>query len=176
MSNVTPNTSEYFPNNTDRGHKALRKGRTSLEGQIYFLTTATMYRRPVFRDHDVSRLVCKALHQPWLWRDSKLLAWVLMPDHWHGLLQLGHDEDLSMVIGRFKAVTSRAVPEHSRINGWLWGRGFHDRALRCDEGLRESARYLVRNPLRAGLVDDIGNYPYWNAAWIGTSSGSAHAI
>jgi len=151
------------------GHKALRKGRFSAEGQIYFLTTTTMYRRPVFVDTDASRSVCKALHQPWLWRDSQLLAWVLMPDHWHGLVQLGRADDLSTLIGRFKAVTARAVQERSRVNGWLWSRGFHDRALRSDEGLRDAARYLVGNPLRAGLVDDIGSYPYWNAAWIGTS-------
>ena len=29
-----------------------------------------------------------------------------------------------------------------------------------------ASRYVVANPLRAGLVERIGDYPYWNAVWI----------
>ena len=28
------------------------------------------------------------------------------------------------------------------------------------------ARYIVANPLRAGLVTKIGDYPFWNAVWL----------
>ncbi|HMB55912.1 MAG TPA: transposase [Arenimonas sp.] len=158
------------------GHKALRKHRVSAEGQVYFLTTTSLYRRPIFREADVSFAVCKALHQPWLWRDSRLLAWVLMPDHWHGLLRLGKADDLATVMGRFKAVTARAVDERHRVNGWLWGRGFHDYALRGNESVRATARYLVANPLRAGLVEDLACYPYWDAEWLGSKADSIFPI
>ncbi len=159
--------------NPSPGSNALRKGRVSAEGQIYFLTTTSLFRRPIFLDTAVSRLVCKTIHQPWLWRDSRLLAWVLMPNHWHGLVQLGAADSLSTLMGRFKAVTAKAVPEQSRVNGWLWSRGFHDHALRSDEDIRDTVRYLIANPLRAGLVEEVGHYPYWNAAWIGSSSGNS---
>ena len=33
--------------------------------------------------------------------------------------------------------------------------------------LRVAARYVIANPLRAGLVDEIGKYPYWDAVWLG---------
>jgi hypothetical protein len=42
---------------------------------------------------------------------------------------------------------------------------FHDHALRGDEDLQSVTRYLVGNPLRAGLVENIGEYPFWNAEW-----------
>ena len=29
-----------------------------------------------------------------------------------------------------------------------------------------TARYVVANPLRAGLVTSIGDYPFWDAAWL----------
>jgi len=48
----------------------------------------------------------------------------------------------------------------------VWQRGFHDHALRAEEDIVGVARYLVANPLRAGLCDKIGNYPYWNAQWL----------
>ena len=48
----------------------------------------------------------------------------------------------------------------------LWQAGFHDRALRAEVDVRAAARYLVANPLRAGLVVSVGDYPYWNAIWL----------
>ena len=32
--------------------------------------------------------------------------------------------------------------------------------------LRDVARYIVANPLRAGLVERVGDYPYWDAVWL----------
>ncbi len=49
--------------------------------------------------------------------------------------------------------------------GVLWQKGLFDRALRREEDLKAMARYIVANPLRAGLVEHIGQYPY------GTPSG-----
>jgi hypothetical protein len=69
-------------------------------------------------------------------------------------------------MGRFKAVTARSVDERHRVNGCLWSRGFHDRALRDSESSRLAARYLIGNPLRTGLTDKVGQYPFWNAVWL----------
>lgn len=156
------------------GHAALRKGRVSIPGQAYFLTATTLYRRPVFADSAAAFAVSRFHNTSWLWRDSQLLAWVLMPDHWHGLVRLGRQDDLNTLMGRFKAVTARSVDERFRVNGHLWSRGFHDRALRDDESLRATGRYLIANPLRAGMVEDIGHYPFWDAAWL--DSGAAGAM
>ncbi len=48
----------------------------------------------------------------------------------------------------------------------LWQKGFHDRALRREEDLVTVARYVVANPLRAGLVEKLGDYPLWDAIWV----------
>jgi REP element-mobilizing transposase RayT len=50
--------------------------------------------------------------------------------------------------------------------GRLWQPGYHDHALRREEDLVATARYLVANPLRAGLVQHIGDYPLWDAVWL----------
>ena len=44
--------------------------------------------------------------------------------------------------------------------------GYHDHALRQEEDLRAVARYIIANPVRAGLVERIGDYPHWDAAWL----------
>lgn len=147
-------------------HRVSQRQRVSLPGQAYFLTATTLFRRPVFRDDQACRAVARAHCTRWLWRDCQLLAWVLMPDHWHALVVLGQSDTLATLMGRFKSATARAVDERHRVNGWLWSRGFHDRALGADEDLQASARYLVANPLRARLVNHLGQYPYWDAVWL----------
>lgn len=150
----------------DRGLRSIRLERRSVPGSTYLLTVATLYRRPVFLDDEAARAVCRVHTAQWPWRDSAVLAWVLMPDHWQGLVTLGERDSLSTLVGRFKALTSRAVQGHHRVNGWLWGRGFNDRVLGADEDAMAAARHLVGLPLRAGLVKRLGDYAYWNTAWL----------
>jgi REP element-mobilizing transposase RayT len=148
----------------DPGHHALRRGRISLCGQIYLLTTVTRRRRALFADWETAAPVCALLHETHLWRGSQPLCWVLMPDHLHLLVSLGEAEPLSKLMQRIKALTARRVG--STAHGKLWSPGFHDRALRREEGIMVVARYVVMNPVRAGLVSRVGDYPFWDAAWI----------
>ncbi len=154
------------------GYRALRKGRTSIPGQLYLITTVCDGRRKFFLDGATAHAVAKTMAEPRLWRDSTLLCWVLMPDHVHLLVRLGATEPLSKLMQRAKAVTARAAnhanpPAHRRI----WMPGFHDRALRRDEDARSVARYVVGNPLRAGLADALGEYPFWDAVWLRSDAG-----
>lgn len=89
-----------------------------------------------------------------------------MPDHLHVLVELGTGETLSELMKRVKAVTAGAVNHPSMRRGPIWAPGFHDRALRKEEDAVAVARYMIANPLRAGLVRSVGDYPYWNAAWL----------
>jgi len=86
-------------------------------------------------------------------------AYVVMPDHFHWLLQL-NDETLSKVVGRVKSLSSR------QLGRSLWQDGFHDRAVREEDDLKAMARYVIANPLRAGLVESIGEYSHWDAVWV----------
>ena len=85
-----------------------------------------------------------------------------MPDHLHWLLKLGKPA-LAQVVGQMKGRSSRASRP---IDGHLWQRGYYDHAIRTDENLRNVARYIVANPLRAGLVVRIGDYPLWDSIWL----------
>jgi REP element-mobilizing transposase RayT len=147
------------------GHRALRKGRVSLPGQIYLLTTTTADRVPWFVDDELARTACRLMIERQTWGDARLLCWVLMPDHWHGLVELGERDDLSLVMNRFKSIISKHVQRTGPPRG-IWARGFHDHALRRDENAHQAARYIVANPMRAGLVDQVNDYPYWDCIWL----------
>ncbi|MGH8029913.1 MAG: REP-associated tyrosine transposase [Arenimonas sp.] len=154
------------------GYRALRQGRASLDGQVYFVTFVTCRRRRIFLKASRAEAAVRALLDPRLWRRSRLLAWVLMPDHWHGLVELGDGERLDAVIRRAKANSSRSLRRAEPSLGAVWCEGFQDRALRCEDNLVAAARYLVLNPFRAGLVRRIADYPWWGAIWVvGRASG-----
>ena len=139
---------------------ALRRGRYSEPGRIYLVTTVTRERSPVFRDFWAARILVRALMHEQAEGHASTLAYVVMPDHLHWLLQLGMDRPLSTVVRAVKSVTA-----HS-LGGAVWQRGFHDHALRREEAIVDLARYVVANPLRAGLVSHLGDYPHWDAVWI----------
>jgi len=144
----------------------LLKGRVSIPGHAYHITTCTEGRRPLFQDFDLGRLLVKEMRQL---NDDNLLhsfAWVIMPDHLHWLFQLDDQLSLSNLVKKLKARSSHAINARTGRQGPVWQRGFHDHAIRRDEDLRAVARYIIANPLRAGLVKHIGEYPLWDATWL----------
>jgi REP element-mobilizing transposase RayT len=109
--------------------------------------------------------MCRNLHHPLAWGDAKNLCSVVMPDHIHLLLQLG-DTPLQRVVNRMKSRSAIKLNRQIGRTGRFWAPGYYDHALRAEEDLRGVARYIVANPLRAGLVRNIGDYPFWNAIWL----------
>lgn len=149
------------------GYRDLRKGRISQPGQSYLITTVCKDRAALFADWAVASVTAVSIAEQRLWRDSRLLCWVLMPDHLHAIVELGGSESLGKLIQRVKAVTAGSARiERARWRGSVWMPGFHDRAIRSEQDLRQVARYLVANPMRAGLADSAGAYPFWDAVWL----------
>jgi putative transposase len=133
--------------------------------QACVLTVHVLFRRPVFRDAIAAHAVAQLQARTLPWARACWLAWVVMPDHWQGLLLHDGQASLDALVGRFKAMTTRAVPARHRVNGWLWERSYHVRPLPADASLADAARLLVAAPRRAGLVATLADYPYWEAAW-----------
>ncbi|MDB1108518.1 REP-associated tyrosine transposase [Pseudomonas extremaustralis] len=143
----------------------LRIGRFSEPNRIYLITTNTHERVPIFSDFHLGRLVVRQLRAAQYQGLANSLAWVIMPDHFHWMLEL-QKGSLADLMCQVKSKSTRTVNGASGRKGRLWQTSFHDRALRKEEDLVRMARYVVANPLRAGLVSRIGDYPLWDAIWI----------
>jgi REP element-mobilizing transposase RayT len=50
-------------------------------------------------------------------------------------------------------------------DGTFWQPQYHDHAIRKDEDLNEVVLYTLHNPVRAGLVKDFRDYPFWYCRW-----------
>ncbi|EJL98684.1 transposase [Pseudomonas sp. GM102] len=143
----------------------LRSGRYSESGQIYLLTAVVLNREPLFRNFKNGRLVVDAFRTAEREEFATSLAWVVMPDHFHWLIEL-QTTQLSILMARTKSRIAVTVNRSIRRQGPVWQHGYHDRAIRKEEDLQAVARYIVANPLRAGLVEKVGDYPLWDAIWL----------
>jgi REP element-mobilizing transposase RayT len=124
----------------------------------YFVTLVTQARCELFgKVHDgevalgeVGRLA----EAEWirLSRDASTIAldaFVVMPNHLHGIVGLSDDvgPSLSEIVRIYKSrVTRRA--QTLGFEGNVWQRGFHDRILRDQAGLEAARRYIAANPSR----------------------------
>ena len=88
-----------------------------------------------------------------------------MPDHFHWLVVLQRSS-LDQLMCRTKSLSTRAINQATGRTGSRWQQGYHDHALRNEEDLKRVARYVIANPLRAGLVKRVGDYPLWDAIWL----------
>ena len=149
-----------------RGHRVVRRGRVSLPGQVYHVTATARSRTPWFGDFHVACEAVRSFRQPVALADATLLAWVLMPDHAQWLVELGPRVPLEMVVSRMKAAAGVQVNRMLFRAGALWEPAFHERVLQQDDDVRAAARYLIASPLREGLVERIGDYPFWDCVWL----------
>src|SRR5687767_4703273 len=131
----------------------------------YFLTTCTVRRQPVLRDEPVARMVVAQIRRTSRQFSFALLAYCVMPDHVH-LLVAGRSDtsDLRRFVKRLKQSTGQLFAHHAQQP--LWQEGYYDRVLRPEEAEAMIARYIIENPVRAGLVQNARDYPYLGSdAW-----------
>ncbi len=145
--------------------KAIRmdRGVYGIEGVVYHITICTAGGRPIFADASLAKEVFENLLNGPVARECVLYAVCLMPDHIHLLIGV-KQTNLIDLLARWKTFTTNFA--HKRgVCGDIWQRSFYDHALKVEEHITETAEYIVGNPVRARLVDDITGYPYSWHRW-----------
>jgi putative transposase len=125
----------------------------------YFLTFCTRERRAVFRDASVASMVVEQILRAARRFEFEVLAYCLMPDHVH-LLVHGRSErsDLHRFVKRAKQ-SSGQIYAHAAQQP-LWQDSYYDHVVRPEENLAGIARYIIENPVRAGLVTSPFDYRF----------------
>ena len=100
----------------------------------------------------------------------KLLAFCIMPDHYHLLFCLLKEKSLSEVMSSTSKFTAREINKCLRSQGRFWQDGFHDHRCRNENEADDLATYMEHNPVRAELVKIASEWPYSSAnplsAWL----------
>jgi putative transposase len=124
----------------------------------YFVTAVTRERHKAFDDIAFGREAVDALLAHSARFDFAVPAYCLMPDHAHILVTALTDEaSLRDLVRLWKQATGYRW--HLRRGGRLWQAGYFERVLRADESELSVSRYIIENPVRAGLVTSVSSYP-----------------
>ena len=85
---------------------------------------------------------------------SRLLAYCVMPNHWHLVLWPHHDRELSRFLGWLTLTHTQRwhAHRHTAGSGHLYQGRFKSFPVQEDDHLLTVLRYVERNPLRGGLV------------------------
>ena len=125
----------------------------------YFLTFCTYSRRCVFTKQERVDLTLLQIERSAVEEQFALVAYCFMPDHLHLLVEgHGSSSDCRRFISRAKQFSGFY---YSKVFGdRLWQRYGFERALRNEEETLVVAKYVLRNPVRAGLVRRVEDYPF----------------
>jgi len=96
----------------------------------------------------------------------RILAYCVMPNHWHLVLWPRHDGDLSRFMAWLTLThTQRWHAQHQSVgSGHLYQGRFKSFPIQTDEHFLTVCRYVERNALRAKLVKRAENWQ-WSSLW-----------
>ncbi|MEY2539039.1 MAG: REP-associated tyrosine transposase [Verrucomicrobiota bacterium] len=123
---------------------------------VYFVTLCVKERRDVLANPTLFEAIHMVLVELRNWR---VLAGVVMPDHVHFVITPAEERGLS--VGDFTVGFKRLLRKRLPAQSWEWQRGCFDRLLRSEESLHDKWNYVHDNPVRAGLVSQSGDWPYY---------------
>jgi putative transposase len=125
----------------------------------YFLTFCTDSRQRVFVTRDCVDLALLQIERSAAEEQLAIIAYCFMPDHLHLLIEgLAEPSDCRRFIGRAKQFSGF---HYAKAFGHrLWQRYGFERVLRDDEAALVVARYILENPVRAGLVSSVEDYSF----------------
>jgi putative transposase len=148
-----------------------RRLRQAAGGYVYHVLNRAVGRATIFHKAGDYMAFRKVMIEAQDWLDVPMLAYCLMPNHWHLVLWPQQDGHLSEYM-RWLTVTHTQrwhAHYHSEGTGPIYQGRFKAFPIAEDEHLLKVLRYVERNPLRAGLV---GSAAHW--CWSSLGQGYQH--
>ena len=101
-------------------------------------------------------------------KEYDLICYCLMPNHVHILIKpLFKTKDkpysIAGIMKNHKSYTAVKSNKILKRNGQFWHRGYYDHYIRDENELYNVIRYILNNPVKAGLVK---NYEDWEFSWV----------
>ena len=126
----------------------------------YSLRFATRARKRVFEVEAIARVTIEQIQQTCADEKFAILAHCVMPDHVHVVLAgMCETSDLRRCAKLTKQRIEFAARKWFRVYP-LWQEGYYERVLQSHHAVETAIRYVLDNPVRAGLVKKAEDYPF----------------
>ncbi len=143
-----------------------RLARIDLADHFYHVINRANGRMQIFNEQEDYLLFEKLLTEAKELTDMRILAYVIMPNHWHLVLSPRNDGDLGLFMHRLTNAHTRHVHVKTKTigSGHLYQGRYKSFIVDSDNYLVALIKYVERNPVRAKLVRACENWR-WGSAW-----------
>ena len=144
-----------------------------VSGGTFYFTVVTYARRPILTTDHGRVFLRKAIASVRKRHPFSLVATVLLPDHWHLIMQLPSSDDryslrMKQIKAEFTAqwleagLPEASVTESQRKKGerGIWQPRFWEHTVGDEEDLERCADYIHWNPRKHGLVDRVRDWKW----------------
>lgn len=104
-----------------------------------------------------------------------MIAYCLMPNHYHFLIRQNGDVSVSITMQVIFNSYTKAFNRRHNHSGTLFSGRFKSKSIESEEQLLQTCRYIHQNPMKGEipLVKDLSEWPYSNyLEWIGKRNGN----
>lgn len=129
-----------------------RTARAAVGGYCYHVLNRGNGRAAVFHDEDDYAAFAALLRAACARRPLRVLAYCLMPNHFHLAAWPQGDDDLAAALHWLLTTHVARYRKKYRGSGHVWQGRFKAFPIQEDDHLLRVLRYVERNPVRAGLV------------------------
>lgn len=140
----------------------------------YHITSRTNGKRLFMKKSRDRKALCRILQCIKLKYDAKIYGFTPMGNHFHLLIKMEAKADISMFMCELKTAYAKYYNTKYGISGHFWGDRFRSTIIEEDSHLLACLRYLDRNPVKAGMVDQPMKWSYTTYACY--AYGQAHEV
>ena len=139
-----------------------RNARIDVGDEIYHVINRANGRMQIFNNNKDYQLFEKFLLDAKELTDMRILAYAIMPNHWHLVLHPKNDGDLGVFMHRLTNAHTRQVHVDTKTigSGHLYQGRYKSFLVEEDAYLLTAIKYIERNPVRGKLVTDPKDYPW----------------
>lgn len=139
-----------------------RAPRVDVGDQIYHVINRANGRRTIFESPDDYRHFELLLKKAIVERGMRLLAYVLMPNHWHLVLYPREDGDLSSFMQWLTLTHTQQYRAKTDTIGYgqVYQGRYKSFLVENDRYLLSLVKYVERNPVRAKMVRKVENWQW----------------
>lgn len=139
-----------------------RIGRVIYDNAVYHILNRGHDRRKLFpspTDFKTFKEIITRYKQKY---QFDIYHYCLMLNHFHLLLKIANGADLPVLMKGICQSYSFHYKRHYKLSGYLFQNRYKSIPILKDSYLMECGRYIERNPVRAGIVDNPSAY-YWSS-------------
>ena len=125
------------------------------EEAVYFVTSNTKDRKPYFSDTDLAEILQEQFYHYEDAYDYSIHAYAIMPDHYHLLLTVEGEENISQIIHAINSYSATEINKNldNKPKEKVWQGDPWTEVIRNEDMFRQKLAYVLLNPWREGLVD-----------------------